>query len=73
MLPKTPFHYQLWINGKEVPSESGKRFERKSPAHGTVVGDYAEAGIHGCRYARFMQRGKLLIADPGRILPGLIA
>ncbi len=45
MLPKTPFHYQLWINGKEVPSESGKRFERKSPAHGTVVGDYAEAGI----------------------------
>jgi betaine-aldehyde dehydrogenase len=45
MLPKSPFHYQLWINGKEVPSESKKRFERKSPAHGTVVGDYAEAGI----------------------------
>jgi betaine-aldehyde dehydrogenase len=45
MIPKTPFHYGLWINGKEVPSGSGKRFERRSPAHGVVVGDYAEAGI----------------------------
>jgi betaine-aldehyde dehydrogenase len=45
MIPKTPFHYELWINGKEVPSGSGKRFERRSPAHGVVVGDYAEAGI----------------------------
>src|ERR1700722_8260512 len=44
MIPKTPFHYELWINGQEVPSGSGKRFERQSPAHGTVVGDYAEAG-----------------------------
>jgi len=46
MIPKTPFQYQLWINGKEAPSGSGKRFERKSPAHGTVVGKYAlaEAG-----------------------------
>jgi hypothetical protein len=40
---KTPLHYDLWINGKEVPSGSGKRFERRSPAHGTVVGNYAEA------------------------------
>jgi acyl-CoA reductase-like NAD-dependent aldehyde dehydrogenase len=45
MIPKTPFHYELWINGKEVPSGSGKRFERRSPAHSVVVGDYAEAGI----------------------------
>jgi betaine-aldehyde dehydrogenase len=45
MIPKTPFHYELWINGKEVPSRSGKRFERRSPSHGVVVGDYAEAGI----------------------------
>ena len=45
MIPKTPFHYELWINGKEVPSGSGKRFERKSPAHGIVIGDYAEAGV----------------------------
>ncbi len=44
MLPKTPFHYELWINGKEVPSGSGKRFERRSPAHGAIIGDYAEAG-----------------------------
>ena len=43
MIPKTPFQYQLWINGKEVPSGSGKKFERKSPAHGTVVGEYARA------------------------------
>src|ERR1700759_5509433 len=44
MIPKTPFHYDLWINGKEVPAESGKRFERRSPAHDVVVGEYAEAG-----------------------------
>ena len=43
MIPKTPSQYQLWINGKEVPSISGKRFERKSPAHGTLVGGYARA------------------------------
>ena len=43
MIPKTPFQYQLWINGKEVPSGSGKKFERKSPAHGTLVGEYARA------------------------------
>jgi len=45
MIPKTPFHYELWINGQEVPAESGKRFERRSPAHGIVIGNYAEAGI----------------------------
>ena len=44
MIPKTPFHYDLWINGKEVPAEAGKRFERRSPAHDVVVGEYAEAG-----------------------------
>src|ERR1700737_2268001 len=38
---KTPLYYELSINGKEVPSGSGKRFERRSPAHGTVVGNYA--------------------------------
>ena len=43
MIPKTPFHYEFWINGKEMPAASGKRFERRSPAHDTVVGDYAEA------------------------------
>jgi betaine-aldehyde dehydrogenase len=43
MIPKTPFQYELWINGKEVPAESGKRFNRRSPAHGTVVGEYPEA------------------------------
>ncbi|MBV9644959.1 MAG: aldehyde dehydrogenase family protein [Verrucomicrobia bacterium] len=43
MIPKTPFQYQLWIDGNEVPSVSGKKFERKSPAHGTVVGEYALA------------------------------
>ena len=43
MIPKTPFQYQLWINGKEVPSGSGKKFDRKSPAHGTLVGEYARA------------------------------
>ena len=45
MLPKTPFHYELWINGNDVPAGSGKRCERRSPAHGTVIGDYAEAGV----------------------------
>jgi betaine-aldehyde dehydrogenase len=43
MIPKTPFQYELWIGGKEVPSRSGKRFDRQSPAHGTLVGEYARA------------------------------
>jgi betaine-aldehyde dehydrogenase len=42
MIPKTPFKYQLWINGKEVPSGSGNTFDRKSPSHGVVVGEYAK-------------------------------
>ncbi|HEY0791835.1 MAG TPA: aldehyde dehydrogenase family protein [Chthoniobacterales bacterium] len=43
MLPATPFQYQLWIGGKEVSARSGKRFARESPAHGTLVGEYARA------------------------------
>ena len=43
MIPNTPFQYQLWINGKEVPSGSGNKFDRKSPSHGVVVGEYARA------------------------------
>ncbi len=43
MIPNTPFQYQLWINGKEVPSGSGNKFDRKSPSHGVVVGEYAKA------------------------------
>jgi acyl-CoA reductase-like NAD-dependent aldehyde dehydrogenase len=72
MIPKTPFHYELWINGKEIPSGSGKRFERQSPAHGVVVGDYAEAGIADVD-AAVQAAGKPLIADPGRSLPALFA
>jgi betaine-aldehyde dehydrogenase len=58
MIPKTPFQYQLWINGKEVPSGSGKKFDRKSPSHGVVVGEYAQAdaadvdvAVHAARKA----------------------
>ena len=42
-IPNTPFQYQLWINGEEVPSASGSKFDRKSPSHGVVVGEYALA------------------------------
>jgi betaine-aldehyde dehydrogenase len=45
MIPKTPFQYQLWINGRELPAASGKKFDRKSPSHGVVVGEYAQADI----------------------------
>ncbi|MBV8353039.1 MAG: aldehyde dehydrogenase family protein [Verrucomicrobia bacterium] len=45
MIPKTPFQYELWIGGKEVPSQSGKRFDRQSPAHDAVVGEYARADV----------------------------
>jgi betaine-aldehyde dehydrogenase len=43
MIPSTPFQYQLWINGEEVSSASGNKFDRKSPSHGNVVGEYARA------------------------------
>ena len=43
MIPNPPFQYQLWINGKEVPSGSENKFDRKSPSHGVVVGEYAKA------------------------------
>ncbi len=38
--PSKPFQYQLWINGKEATSRSGKTFDRRSPAHDVVVGVY---------------------------------
>ncbi len=41
-LPAKPFQYQLWIDGKE--HQSGKTFDRRSPAHDVVVGVYALAG-----------------------------
>jgi betaine-aldehyde dehydrogenase len=43
-LPAKPFQYQLWINGKQEVSRSGKTFERRSPAHDAVVGVYPLAG-----------------------------
>ncbi len=42
--PPKPFQYKLWINGKEETSRSGKTFDRRSPAHDTVVGVYPLAG-----------------------------
>jgi betaine-aldehyde dehydrogenase len=42
--PAKPYQYQLWINGKEQPSQSGKTFDRRSPAHDVVVGVYPLAG-----------------------------
>jgi betaine-aldehyde dehydrogenase len=44
MIPSKPFQYQFWIGGKAVGSKSGKRFQRSSPAHDTLVGEYPEAG-----------------------------
>jgi betaine-aldehyde dehydrogenase len=44
MIPNQPFQYQFWIGGKKVPSQSGKRFQRGSPAHDKLVGEYPEAG-----------------------------
>src|SRR6516162_3456299 len=43
MITNIPFPCQRRINGKDVPSGSGKKFERKSPAHGTLGGEYARA------------------------------
>ena len=42
-LPETPFQYKLFIDGVYIDSISGKRFERKSPAHGIVIGEYSLA------------------------------
>jgi betaine-aldehyde dehydrogenase len=41
MIPQTPFKYGLWIDGKDIPARSGQTFNRESPAHGNVVGEYA--------------------------------
>jgi betaine-aldehyde dehydrogenase len=41
--PERPFKYEMFIGGNWVGAKSGKRFERKSPAHDVVVGTYAEA------------------------------
>lgn len=43
-IPKQPYNYQLFIDGKYTEAKSGKRFERISPAHDVPVGSYAEAG-----------------------------
>jgi acyl-CoA reductase-like NAD-dependent aldehyde dehydrogenase len=68
MIPKTSFQYQLWINGKEVPSGSGKKFERKSPAHGTLVGEYARADAADVDVAVRAAR-EAFDKAPGHILP----
>jgi betaine-aldehyde dehydrogenase len=43
MIPDKPFQYDFWIGGERVQSRTGKRFERRSPAHDTPVGEYPEA------------------------------
>ncbi len=42
-VPKNPFQYKLFIDGNYVEAASGKRFQRKSPAHDKIIGEYALA------------------------------
>src|SRR5262245_58965796 len=42
-IPTSPHQYQMWIDGKWVEAKQGKRFDRESPAHGVLVGEYPEA------------------------------
>jgi betaine-aldehyde dehydrogenase len=44
-LPKEPYQYKMFIDGKWVESFSNKRYTRESPAHDVTVGEYPEAGI----------------------------
>ena len=39
-LPNKPFEYQNFINGEYINSLSNEIFERKSPAHGNLIGTY---------------------------------
>lgn len=43
-LPEKPFKYHLFIEGEYIESFDKKRFERSSPAHNVVIGDYPLAG-----------------------------
>jgi betaine-aldehyde dehydrogenase len=42
-LPEQPFQYQLFIDGRWDDARSGQRFDRRSPAHDVIVGQYALA------------------------------
>ena len=39
-LPNKPFEYQNFVNGEYINSLSNETFERKSPAHGNLIGTY---------------------------------
>jgi len=39
-VPKNPFTYKIFINGKWQQSESKQTFTRESPAHNAIVGEY---------------------------------
>jgi acyl-CoA reductase-like NAD-dependent aldehyde dehydrogenase len=43
-LPEAPRTWQLLIDGKWTEAADRRRFDRQSPAHGVLVGDYAQAG-----------------------------
>lgn len=39
-LPNQPFSYQNFVGGKYIDSSSGATFNRESPGHGVVIGEY---------------------------------
>lgn len=43
--PEIPRRYEMLIGDKWVEAQSGRRFQRESPAHGTPVGDYPLADV----------------------------
>jgi betaine-aldehyde dehydrogenase len=45
MLPQKPFQYSMWIDAKPAGSISGKTFQRRSPGHDVLVGEYPAAEV----------------------------
>ena len=39
-IPEKPFQYKILIDGRWQDSECGKTFDRESPGHGAVIGEY---------------------------------
>ncbi len=50
-LPREPYQYKMFIDGRWIESVSKRRFTRESPAHDVLVGEYPEANTEDVELA----------------------
>lgn len=68
-IPKTPFRYKIFIDGKWEDAADKKTFNRKSPAHDKIIGEYPLCSVEDTQKAIKAARNAFA-KDSWTMMPG---